>query len=101
MGDRVSVKDFDFDTEVIECRKQLIRDLWDGKPLDHIPVHLTVENPEPEHFIREQVLNADAQWLVSVRNDPQAVHRRMREISEEYAKRMDWGWEEHQPGALT
>jgi len=28
-----------------------------------------------------------------LKNDPQAVYRRMRTISEEYAKRMDWGWE--------
>ncbi len=29
---------------------------------------------------------------VSVQNDPSEVYRRLREIAEEYAKRMDWGW---------
>ena len=62
MSDTVSVKDFDFDPDEIERRKQLIRDLWAGRPVDHVPVHITVENPAPKYSIREQFLDADKQW---------------------------------------
>ena len=31
---------------------------------------------------------------VPVKSDPGEVYRRMRGIADEYAKRMDWGWEE-------
>ena len=62
MSDRISVKDFRFDAGEIQRRKQLVRDLWAGKTVDHVPVHVTVENPEPDCPIREQFLDADKQW---------------------------------------
>ena len=30
---------------------------------------------------------------VTTQDEPEVLYRRMREISEEYARRMDWGWE--------
>jgi hypothetical protein len=53
-----------FDRDEIERRKQLVRDLWAGKAVD-----------------------------VTTRDDVPAIHRRLREISVEYARRIDWGWE--------
>ncbi|MBN2294109.1 MAG: hypothetical protein JXM70_16905, partial [Pirellulales bacterium] len=50
-----------FDRDEIERRKQLVRDLWAGKPLDHVPVYITVENPNPKYSIREQFLDGDKQ----------------------------------------
>ena len=61
MGNLVTVEDFGFDKDDIERRKQLVRDLWAGKPLDHVPVYITVENPAPKYSIREQLLDADKQ----------------------------------------
>ncbi len=58
----VSIHDFDFDKDEIERRKQLTRDLWAGRPLDHVPVFVTVENPSPRYTIREQFLDAEKQW---------------------------------------
>ena len=58
----VSIRDFDFDTDEIERRKQLTRDLWAGRPLDHIPVYVSVENPNRRCTIREQFLDPDKQW---------------------------------------
>jgi hypothetical protein len=61
MGNLVTVEDFGFDKDDIERRKQLVRDLWAGRPLDHVPVYITVENPAPKYSIREQLLDADKQ----------------------------------------
>ncbi len=173
MDERISVRDMGLDREEIERRKQFTRDLWQGKPLDHTPVYLTVENPNPKYTIREQFLDADKQleealtavhltwkhlpeadmvpamrpdvgcsplatafgaelfWgrdpnqtcgvknppLTSVEQaselavpapdvvvvphvivppdkNPGELHRRLHEIAIEYAKRMDWGWEQ-------
>lgn len=57
-----ALRRYGFDKDEIERRKQLVRDLWAGKPLDHVPVHVTVENPEPRWTVREQLLDADKQW---------------------------------------
>lgn len=64
---RVSVRDFDFDRDEIERRKQLIRDLWAGKPVDHIPVMITVIDSKTAYSIREQFLEADKQLEVALR----------------------------------
>jgi len=58
----LSVKQFAFNKEQIERRKQLLRDLWSGRPVDQIPVHITVQNPTPQYTVREQLLHADKQW---------------------------------------
>lgn len=50
-----------FDRDEIERRKQLVRDLWAGKPVDHVPVYVTVENPCPKYSIRAQFLDGDKQ----------------------------------------
>ena len=57
----VSVKTFDFDADEIERRKQLIRDLWSGKPIDHVPVLMSVANPSARYSIREQFQDGDKQ----------------------------------------
>lgn len=62
----LSVKDIDFDTDEIEHRKQLVRDLWAGKPVDHIPVMITVTDPQPKYSIREQFQDGDKQLEVAM-----------------------------------
>ena len=57
----VSVRGFDFDQDEIDCRKQLIRDLWAGKAVDHVPVLMNVVNPAPRYSIREQFQDGDKQ----------------------------------------
>jgi hypothetical protein len=47
------VTEFDFDHDEIEQRKQLVRDLWTGRPLDHIPIHMVVSDPQPRYTVRE------------------------------------------------
>ncbi len=61
MSERIQVQDIGLDRDEIERRKQLTRDLWAGKPVDHIPVYMTVENPNPKTTIREQFQDADKQ----------------------------------------
>ena len=57
----VSVRDFNFDRDEIDRRKQLIRDLWAGKAVDHVPVLMNVVNPAPRYSIREQFQDGDKQ----------------------------------------
>ena len=57
----VSVRDFDFDLDEIDRRKQLIRDLWAGKAVDHVPVLMNVVNPASRYSIREQFQDGDKQ----------------------------------------
>ena len=64
---KISVKDFDFDRDEIERRKQLIRDLWAGKPVDHIPIMITVTDSKMAYPIREQFQDADKQLEVALR----------------------------------
>jgi hypothetical protein len=66
MTDVATVHDLHLDADEIERRKQLVRDLWAGRPLDHIPVYISVENPSPRYSIREQFLDADKQWQESI-----------------------------------
>ena len=61
MRERIRVQDIGLDHDEIERRKQLTRDLWEGLPVDHIPVYITVENPQPKYTIREQFQDADKQ----------------------------------------
>jgi len=63
----VSLTNFDFSLDEIERRKQLVRDLWAGRPVDHIPVQLIVSNPQPPYPMREQMQNADKQLQVALR----------------------------------
>ena len=66
MSDALPPPTFPLDPAEIERRKQLVRDLWWGKPLDHVPVYVSVENPVTRHSIREQFLDADKQWEESL-----------------------------------
>ena len=61
MNERFSVQDIRFDGDEIGRRKQLVRDLWAGKAVDHVPVYVTVENPNPKYSIREQFLDGEKQ----------------------------------------
>ena len=67
----VSVHSF-FDRDEIERRKQLVRDLWAGKPVDHVPAYLVVSDPVPgptggRLTVREQFQDADKQLAVALR----------------------------------
>lgn len=66
MIDTPTVDSLHLDADEIERRKQLVRDLWAGKPLDHVPVYISVENPSPRYSIREQFLDANKQWHESI-----------------------------------
>lgn len=67
MQERIHVRDLGLDCDDIERRKQLTRDLWAGKAVDHIPVYITVENPEPQFTVRQQFQDADKQWAEALR----------------------------------
>ncbi len=62
----VSLDAYDFDADEIERRKQLIRDLWAGRPVDHVPVLLSVAPPAPRYTTREQFLDGDKQLAAAV-----------------------------------
>jgi hypothetical protein len=66
MSDVPAVQNLNLNGDEIARRKQLVRDLWAGKPLDHVPVYLSVENPHPQYTIRQQFLDADKQWAESL-----------------------------------
>jgi len=62
----ISVRDFDFDADEIERRKQLIRDLWAGRPVDHVPVLLNVTSPASRYTTRQQFQDGDRQLEVAL-----------------------------------
>ncbi len=66
MNSTPTIDSLHLDADEIERRKQFVRDLWAGKPLDHVPVYISVENPCPRYPIREQFLDADKQWEESI-----------------------------------
>ena len=66
MIDVPSIRNLHFDADEIERRKQLVRDLWAGKPLDCVPIYINVENPNPRYTTRQQFLDADKQWAESL-----------------------------------
>jgi hypothetical protein len=62
MNYTLRLQDLNLNSDEIARRKQLARDLWAGRPLDHVPVYVTVENPHPRYTVREQFRDADKQW---------------------------------------
>ncbi|MFH1006188.1 MAG: hypothetical protein V1800_01635 [Candidatus Latescibacterota bacterium] len=66
--DRTTLKKYDFDRDEIGRRKQHIRDLWAGKPVNHIPLLITVTDPHAAWPIRDQLQDADKQLEVALRN---------------------------------
>ena len=56
------------DAAEIDRRKQFIRDLWAGRPLDHTPIHMTVSHPQPAYSTRRQFLDGDKQLQVALAN---------------------------------
>ena len=48
----LSVIDIDFDTDEIERRRLLVRDLWAGRPVDHIPVMITNRSVSLRNMVR-------------------------------------------------
>lgn len=63
---RFDITAYGFDHTEIALRKQLYRDLWAGKPLDHLPVLVSV-TPEPRSSVRAQFLDGDAQLEEALR----------------------------------
>jgi len=62
----LSVKDIGFDIDEIERRRQLVRDLWAGRAVEHIPVMITVTEPQQKYSIREQFQDGDKQLEVAM-----------------------------------
>lgn len=62
----IRARDYGFDRDGIERRKQLVRDLWAGRPVDHVPVWLTVASPAPRYSVREQLQDSDKQLEVAL-----------------------------------
>ncbi len=56
---------FDLDHDEIEKRKQLRRDVWDYRPVDHIPVVLWL-TPSCGYTLREQRESGEIQFKVNV-----------------------------------
>ncbi len=63
---RMLTQKIDFDRDEIERRKQIVRDLWSGRPVGHIPVMINVSEPAPRYSIREQMQDGDKQLEVSL-----------------------------------
>jgi len=53
--------DFDMDADEVERRRQRIRDVWDYRPVDHIPVHMVVPVNPHGYTVREHFLDGDKQ----------------------------------------
>lgn len=62
------LRQLDLSRDEIERRKQLIRDLWAGRPVDHLPVIITVVDPDEPSTIREQFTDAETQLRAAMRN---------------------------------
>jgi len=73
-----------YDEAEIERRKQRVRDVWEYRPVDHIPLHVTVyENPW--HFtMRDTLEDGEKQWAVAIAG----IERAMRVLPDDYIPTM-------------
>ena len=70
---------FDLDHREIERRKQLRRDLWDYRPVDHIPIVFWL-TPSCGYTLREQRQSAEIQFQVNV----EGIRRSLRLLPDDY-----------------
>jgi len=94
MSDRIRVQEIGLDRDEIERRKALVY-------LGEFPA-------EPDEAVRafREIMELMAPDVVVIPHvavppdkGPGELYRRMREIAVEYARRMEWGWEETQDPA--
>lgn len=69
----------DLDHAEIERRKQLRRDLWDYRPVDHIPIVFWL-TPSAGYTVREQRESTEIQFKVNV----EAIKRSLRLLPDDY-----------------
>ena len=69
----------DIDHEAVERQKQLRRDLWDYRQVDHIPVVIWL-TPSCGHTLREQLESTEVQFEVNVA----AIRKSLRAIPDDY-----------------
>jgi hypothetical protein len=81
----------DIDHEQVERQKQLRRDLWDYKPVDHIPIFIWPAWTFG-HTAREQLENGDVQFDVNA----QMIEKCLRIIPDDYIP-----WARVTPGYMT
>lgn len=57
----MSDPDFDIDRDEVERRCQLFRDVWNYRPVDHIPVHMVVSVNPYGYTVRDHFLDGEKQ----------------------------------------
>lgn len=70
---------FNLDHSEIERRKQLRRDLWDYRPVDHIPIVFWL-TPSAGYTLREQRESTEVQFKVNV----EAIKRSLKLLPDDY-----------------
>ncbi len=73
-----------YDDAEIERRKQRVRDAWDYRPVDHVPLKLSVHENPWGFPMREQLEDAEKQWAVSLAG----IERALRALPGDYIPTM-------------
>jgi len=76
--------DFDIPIKEIERRKQVIRDVWEYKKVDHIPVMLTVNSNPYGYTMHEELLSKEKQLQLRLAS----VKRTLELIPDDYIPTM-------------
>ncbi len=58
----------DWDMSVIEKRKQAVRDVWDYRAVDHIPIMLSVSDNPWGYSVKDQLFDVEKQLAVALRS---------------------------------
>jgi hypothetical protein len=64
-----------YDDAVIERRKQAVRDTWSYRPVDHIPIMLSVSGNAWKYSVKDQLFDAEKQLAVSLRSVELSLER--------------------------
>jgi hypothetical protein len=84
------------DDAIMESRKQAVRDVWAYRPVEHIPIMLSVAGNPWGYSVKDQLFDVAPdvivipQLSIGEEDDAAAYYAAMLEVSKEYAERM-WG----------
>ena len=65
----------EYDDAIMESRKQAVRDVWAYRPVEHIPVMLSVAGNPWEYSVKDQLFDAEKQLAVCLRGVELSLER--------------------------
>jgi hypothetical protein len=72
---KISSIRIEYDDAIIESRKQAVRDVWAYRPVEHIPIMLSVAGNPWGYSVKDQLFDAEKQLAVCVRGVKLSLER--------------------------